>query len=241
MKLRLVFIFIFILGSLFSQTDNGRVYNMFWFGYYNYTQLNSKWNLNTDIQQRTRDGFKTQSQTLIRSAALYKINKLLSVSFGGAHFRYYIKNNLTRGEWRPWQEFGANSEYGKVRIGNRLRMEQRFNQISINEDVTEDYRFNWRFRYKIDVELPLIKTKGNTHSLSICNEFFVNSGNSIVNPFDQNRSFVSLNFQLSNSIKLLFQYMYIVQYIQAQNNYDKISVIRFNIHHTIKNERSTNK
>ena len=241
MKPRSLFIFLFVAGSLFSQSDDGRSYNMFWFGYYNFTQINSKWNINTDIQHRTKDGFETQAQTLIRTAGIYKINKLVNVSFGGAHFRYYIKNDLTRGEWRPWQEFGANSEYGKVRIGNRLRTEQRFHQMVVKGDITDDYRFNWRFRYKIDVELPFVKIRGKDHSVSLCNEFFVNAGNSIVNPFDQNRSFVSFNFKVSNNVKLLLQYMYIVQYIPAQNSYDKISVIRFNIQHTIRNERTANK
>lgn len=237
-----IFLVLFFFGGILSaQRENSRSYNMFWFGYYNNTQLKGKWNVNTDIQHRTKDGFEIQSQTLIRSAAVYKINKLLNVSFGGAHFRYYIKNDLTRGEWRPWQEFGANSEYGKVRIGNRLRAEQRFNQIAIGENVTNDYRFNWRFRYKIEVEIPLIKKVERTHSVSLCNEFFINAGKAIVNPFDQNRSFVSFNYQVSKSVKFLFQYMYIVQYIQARNNYDKISVIRFNIQHTIKNGSATGK
>ncbi|MDZ4663736.1 MAG: DUF2490 domain-containing protein [Bacteroidota bacterium] len=224
---------------MFSQSDNGHSYNMFWCGYYNYTQLNSNWNVNTDIQHRTRDGFEIQGQTLIRTAAVYKINKLLNVSFGGAHFRYYIKNDVTRGEWRPWQEFGLNSFYGKVRVGNRLRAEQRLNQIVKVVEVTNDYRFNWRFRYKVDVEFPLIKQKERTHSVSLCNEFFINSGKGINNPFDQNRTFASFNYQLSKSLKLLFQYMYIVQYVKAQNNYEKISVIRFNIHHTISNDRTS--
>lgn len=239
MYLRSILVLLFLSGTLFSQTDNGRSYNMFWFGYYNYTKLNAKWNVNTDIQHRTRDGLEIQAQTLIRTAAVYRINKWLNVSVGGAHFRYYIKNDLTRGEWRPWQEFGANSEYGKVRIGNRLRSEQRFNQIVINDEITNNYRFNWRFRHKIDVEFPLFKTKERMHSLSLCNEFFINAGKTIVNPFDQNRSFVSFNYQISKNVKLLFQYMYIIQYVQAKNNYDKVSVIRFNIQHTINNGRTS--
>ncbi len=240
MNLRYIFVLLFVSGSLFSQTDNGRSYNMFWFGYYNTTQLKGKWNVNTDLQHRTKDGFEIQSQTLIRTAALYKLNKLVNVSLGGAHFRYYIKNELTRGEWRPWQEFGLNSSYGNMRVGNRFRVEERFNQILNGEEITNDYKFNWRFRYKIDVEFPLIKLKERKHSVSLSNEFFINSGEGIINPFDQNRTFVSFNYQLSKSVKLLFQYMYVVQYTQSQNNYDKISVIRFNIHHTISNA-GTNK
>lgn len=241
MRTQFFLVLFFFVGVLNAQKENARSYNMFWFGYYNNTSLNNKWNVNTDIQHRTKNGFDIQSQTLIRSAAVYKINKALSISAGVAHFRYYIKNDLTRGEWRPWQEFGLNSEYGKVRVGNRLRSEQRFNQIAIGENVTDNYRFNWRFRYKIEVEIPLIRKVEKMHSLSLCNEFFINAGSTIVNPFDQNRSFFSFNYQLSKSVKLLFQYMYIVQYSQLQNGYDKISVVRFNIHHILGNVNSPNK
>lgn len=241
MKLLKLLIGLLSMFQLNAQKENGNSFNMFWFGYYNNTSFNQKWNVNTDIQHRTKNGFKQQSQTLIRTALVYKINKYVNVSVGGAHFRYYISNNVTRGEWRPWQEFGLNSVYSKVRIGNRLRAEQRFNQIVREKEITDDYRFNWRFRYKVELEVPLVKQNEKTHSFSFCNEFFINAGKEISNPFDQNRSFVSFNYQLSKNVKLLFQYMYIVQYQQSKNNYDRVSVIRFNVLHIIGNGNSTNK
>lgn len=224
-----------------AQRENGNSYNMIWLGYYNNTTINQKWNVNTDIQHRTKNGFAIQSQTLIRTALVHKVNKFINVSAGAAHFRYYITNSITRGEWRPWQEFGLNSIYGKVRVGNRLRSEQRFNQVVKGEEISNDYRFNWRFRYKVELELPLVKQNEKTHSVSFCNEFFINAGKEISNPFDQNRSFVSINYQLLKNVKLLFQYMYIVQFQQSKSNYDNVSVIRLNVLHTIGNGNTTNK
>ncbi len=227
--------------QLNAQKENGNSYYMFWFGYYNNASFNQKWNINTDVQHRTKNEFKQQSQTLIRTALVYKINKHVNVSVGGAHFRYYISNNVTRGEWRPWQEFGLNSVFDKVRIGNRFRVEQRFNQIIKEEKITNEYGFGWRFRYKVEFEFPLIKQNEKIHTVSFCNEYFMSVGKESHNLFDQNRSFISFNYQLSKNVKLLFQYMYILQYQESKALYDKVSVIRFNVFHTIAHGSTTSK
>jgi hypothetical protein len=234
MKAKILFVLMIIAGISRAQKESGRSYNMFWLGYYSYVQLNEKWYINSDIQHRTRDGFETQSQSLIRTAAAYKINDLFTLSAGAAHFRYYIKNDLTRGEWRPWQEISGVIRHGKIKVTNKLRTEERFNQVVVNGEVTNDYQFNWRFRYRVDVDFPLFKQNDRAHSLSVGNEFMINAGKSIINPFDQNRSSVAFNYQLSKNVRLQFQYIFIVQYVASRNAYDDISVFRFNIHHTIK-------
>jgi hypothetical protein len=228
------FLVVFAFVGILSAQKAGRSYNMFWGGYYNYIQVNSKWNINSDIQHRTRDGFETQSQSLIRTAAVYKINKVLTASGGGAHFRYYITNELTRGEWRPWQEIGASNGFGKFKISNRVRVEERFNQVAVKNVITDEYRFNWRFRYKVDLEFPLPHQGTHPSSFGLGNEFMANAGKIIKYPFDQNRTLFSYNYQVTRNVKLQLQYIYIVQYIASTDAIDKVSVFRINIHHTIK-------
>ncbi len=226
--------FILLTGNFLAQKESGNSYNLFWLAYSNNVQLNSKWNVNTDIQHRTKNGFETQSISAIRTALGYKVNRVITVSSGAAHFRYFIKNDLTRGEWRPYQEMLANLDFGTVKITNRVRTEERFNQVVVNDVLTSNYKFNWRFRYKIDLEFPLFKQDERVHSLSFGNEFMINVGKTIVNPYDQNRSSVSFNYQLSKNVKLQFQYIYIVQYIASKDNYDRISAFRLNFQHTVK-------
>jgi hypothetical protein len=216
--------------SIFAQAQNDqpRSYNMFWAGYYNYIRLNDKWNLNSDIQHRTKDGFKTNSQSLIRTGLVYKFNKTFSATAGLAHFRFYIKNDLTRGEWRPWQEIAASNVIGKLKISNRIRTEERYNQKVLSGAPINEYNYNWRFRYKIELEFPL-----GGHSIAIGNELMLNAGKTIKNQFDQNRTYISYNLRVRKNVKLQLQYLFIDQFQASLNNYDRISVIRFNIHHTI--------
>jgi hypothetical protein len=214
---------------------------MFWLGYYNSVQLNSKWNINTDIQHRTKNGYEIQSQSLIRSSLAYKFNEGIQISGGVAHFRHFLTNELNRGEWRPWQEISAAQQYDKFRLSNKIRIEQRYNQIVVADALTNYYSFNWRFRYKFDLDVVILKRLSKTHTLNIGNEFMLNAGRSVLNPFDQNRSYVSINYQIATNLKIQFQYMYIVQYLPSKINYDHISVLRFNLYHTINNERSSGK
>jgi hypothetical protein len=225
----------------FSQKSEGETYAMYWVGYYNTTQLHSKWSINTDIQHRTKNGYEIQAQSLIRSSLAYKINGSIQLSTGLAHFRHFITNQLNRGEWRPWQEVSATQEHDKLKFINKLRVEQRFNQTVYQDALTNNYVFNWRFRYRFEIEMDLFKQRTHMHSFNVGNEFMINAARSIGNPFDQNRSYVSYNYQLTDNIKLQLQYMYIIQYLASRTNYDHVSVIRFNLYHTINNEHSSNK
>jgi hypothetical protein len=232
---------LFFLTGVASAQKTGHSYSMFWGGYYNYIQLNSKWNINSDVQQRTRDGFETQSQSLIRTAAVYKINDVFNVSAGGAHFRYYLTNTLTRGEWRPWQELSASYGFGKFKLFNRFRIEERFNQAVIKNKPVNDYKYNWRFRYKVDFEFPLLHQGAHPSSFGIGNEFMLSAGKIIHYPFDQNRASVSYNYQILKNVRLQLQYIYIIQYIASADALDRISVFRINVHHTIKYGGKTSK
>lgn len=214
---------------------------MFWFGYYSSVRLNSKWNVNTDIQHRTKNGYEIQSQSLIRPSLAYKINEGIQLSAGLAHFRHFITNELNRGEWRPWQEISSTVINGKLIFTNKVRIEQRYNQIVYEGTLTKNYNSNWRFRYRFDIDYVILENLGKRHILNIGNEFMLNAGSNIQDPFDQNRSYVSFNYHIANNVKLQFQYMYIIQFMQAKINYDQISVLRFNIIHTINNGHSTNK
>ena len=168
-----VFIFfIFLTSNFFSQKETGKSYNLFWLAYSNNAQIDKKWSINTDLQHRTTNGFEKQTLSALRLALVFKLNSVIAISAGGSHFRYFIMNDLTRGEWRPHQEFLATLDFGKLKIINRVRAEERFNQVVVKDALTSDYKFNWRFRYKIDLEFPLFKQNERiTHSFCLNNNF----------------------------------------------------------------------
>ncbi len=210
--------------------------NMVWVGYFSMIKFNDKWSLNSDAQFRTRNEVKNYSQALLRTGLSYKLNEKVDVTLGLAHFRFFITNDKTRGEWRPWQEFKLNDKFGNCKLSHRFRVEQRFNETVKNSEATNDYQFNFRFRYRFDLRYPILKENksGNNIYALIGNEIMVNAGNNIsYNYFDQDRLYVGVNYEINKKIALQLQYMHVWQQASNGLTLNSNEVIRFNIYHTI--------
>ncbi len=209
--------------------------NMLWLRYYNTIAINPKWSINSDAQLRTKNWYQHFSQTVLRVGISYNINDKLTVTMGGAHFRYFIIDGVTRGEWRPWQEFAVHDRLSSIKLSHRFRLEERFNQLVKANEPTNDYVFNYRLRYKIDLLFPITKNgSGKTLILLLGNELMVNAGKAITyNYFDQNRSYLGLNLELNKKLALQLQYMHIWQQLSSGDTFLSTEVIRFNFYHTI--------
>lgn len=223
---------------MFAQTNAPLVLkdNMLWLGYYNSIVLNPRWSINSDIQFRTKEELKHYSQALIRTDVSYKSKNRLTISMGLAHFRYFVTDNKTRGEWRPWQELKLTDKIGNCKLTHRLRVEQRFNETVKNSEATNNYQFNFRFRYRLDLRYPLTKEKetGNNLFILVGNELMVNAGNIIsYNYFDQDRLYAGINYEVNKKVSLQLQYMHIWQQSSNELTLNSNEVLRFNIYHTI--------
>jgi hypothetical protein len=210
--------------------------NMVWLGYFSMIKFNERWSLNSDVQFRTRNEIKNNSQALLRTGVSYKLNEKVDVTLGMAHFRFFITNDKTRGEWRPWQEVKVLDQIGKVKLSHRFRVEQRFNELVKNREAVNEYQFNLRFRYRFDLRFPLIKEKekGNNLYGIFGNELMINAGNTIVyNYFDQNRLYTGINYEINKKIALQLQYMHLWQQASDGLSLNSNNIVRFNIYHTI--------
>lgn len=237
MKTKLVFVLAVLGLQIFPQESAVQMkhVNQVWEGYFNSVVLNEKWSVNSDIQFRTKDWFNEPSQVLIRSGIQRKLNGKLSFSAGIAHFRFYLSDIVTRGEWRPWQEINWSENHRKLKLNHRLRTEERFNQKYKNEEWENEYVFNWRFRYKLELQFPLISRNEKALYLTLANEILINAGKTIKhNYFDQNRLSAGLNIELNKNFTLQPQFIYICQQDANGETLNKISVIRLNLLHKIK-------
>ncbi len=220
-----------------SQTDiqKHQYSKMLWAGYYNQISLNEKWNINSDIQFRTKNWYQNPSQALIRTGLVYKANQKISLTAGLAHFRFFITDTKTRGEWRPWQEVSYTDLIGKFQLVQRVRIEERFNQKISGTNTLNEYSYNWRFRYRIDLQYPLYKTEEKGIWVVVGNEIMINAGQNIVyNYFDQNRTYAGINYQANKNITFQIQGMLIWQLLSNGITIDNVTVFRFNILHKIK-------
>lgn len=203
--------------------------NMFWAGYYNTSRLNNKWSLASDAQMRTKDWTHKWSQLLIRSGAGYTFNNRVSVTAGLAFFKnaqHVGKDLFLKNEWRPWQEVSCQQLLHKINFNQRLRCEQRFLQVINNNELTKNYQYIFRLRYKFEFQFPL---KAHNIKLLAANEVMVNPGyihNSLF--FDQNRTFAGINFKLNSTSSLQCQYVKVFQWHGNTYVMDNQNVVRVN-------------
>lgn len=203
--------------------------NMLWAGYYNTVRLNNKWSLASDAQIRTKEWTNKWSQILVRSGTGYSLNNHVSITVGFAFFKnaqYAGEDLLLKNEWRPWQEVSYQFLLHKTNLAQRLRSEQRFLQLVKNNELTKNYQYFFRLRYKFEFQFPL---KANKIKLLAANEVMVNPGyihNSLF--FDQNRTSAGVSFKLNSTSALQCQYVKIFQWHSNSSVMDDQNVVRVN-------------
>ncbi len=226
-------IFLMLCSSIMYGQEAKKTSNyttMFWFGHYSQIKLNKYLSINTDIQFRTREGIKHPSQALVRTGLQYKRNEKFSFTGGMAHFRFFINDYKTRGEWRPWQEFAIMDQHNKLQLVHRFRVEERFNQQTKGNLVLDTYNFSFRFRYKMDMQYLLRSSNKESLKVTLGNEVMLNAGRTIkYNYFDQNRISIGLLVDYLPNFIVQTQYIFINQQMQDGLTVNQSSVFRVNV------------
>lgn len=204
--------------------------NILWAGYNNTLRFNKKWSLVTDAQVRTTDWANKWLLYAFRSGLSYNFNDNFAVSSGLTLFRtaqYAGKDFFFKNEWRPWEEVSYNLKLNKTNFFQRLRTEQRFLQLTLNNKKTNSYQYIFRLRYKFEWQFPL---QENNVRLLVGNEIMVNPGyisNTLF--FDQNRTSAGINFKLNSNTNLQCQYIKIFQWHSSTSVLEDQNVFRVNI------------
>ncbi|MEO7768770.1 MAG: DUF2490 domain-containing protein [Ferruginibacter sp.] len=208
--------------------------NQVWFGYFNQTRYSNKWGLWADLQLRTREDFVNNfSQSIVRLGLIYCINDATKLTAGYAYSSIYpadAHKKVTQPEHRPWQQIQWQTSYGKKRMVQRVRLEERYRRKILNDSTLgTGNNFNYRIRYNILYDIPFSK-KGvvpNSWSLVVNDEIHINFGKEIINNyFDQNRFFTGLKYQTNVQNNLQFGYMNLFQQLPAGNKYRSLHTIR---------------
>ncbi len=228
---RIIVCCIIMLATAFSakaqNTKSTENINQLWFGYFNQARFSDKWGGWADLHLRTKEDFVNNfSQSIIRLGLTYYVNDVTKLTAGYAYVSIYpadAHRKITRPEHRPWQQIQWHTKYGKKRMMQWFRLEERYRRKILNDSTLADgNNFNFRIRYNIWYDVPLGK-KGvvpNSLSFILNNEVHINLGKQIVNNyFDQNRFFVGLKYQIDDHSNLQFGYMNLFQQLAPGNKY----------------------
>jgi hypothetical protein len=216
-------------------------YEQIWFQYFNQTRFSNKWGLWFDAGYRTKDDLVKGTSTLLaRVGAIYYVNSNTRLMGGYAFFNAYpLEANIdvSQPEHRLWQQVQFQTNYPKLTMTNSIRFEQRWRQKIIAPDrLGDEFNFNYRLRFGINLQYPLRHKKNEAGDLSLVlgDEVMLNFGKQVVyNYLDQNRLFGGFRyfFNQSNSLTLLYMNSYSQTNVQAL--YRVFNVIRISYFHNI--------
>ena len=209
--IRPVFVFVFLFANYFSFSQGNQVIekNMQWVQYYTTTHFNTDWALQFDAGYRLQNNFNNKVGYIARAAIAFRENSNWSFAAGLGYLGNYSNDVLSRTEVRPHQEVNYKTNWKKLGISNRLRIEERF---LLNKNQTNS--FSMRFRYSLMFKLKLFTWSGNSHhfDLHFGNEIFLQALKETINTaFQQNRLMFSPTLVLKNlSVGLTFTKKYTV-------------------------------
>jgi hypothetical protein len=190
---------------------------------------------------RTKDDLiKGTSTLLVRVGAIYYLNKNTRLMGGYAFFNAYpleANIDIPQPEHRLWQQLQFQTNYPKLTMTNTVRFEQRWRQKIIAPDRLDDeFNFNYRLRFGINLQYPLRNKKNEAGDLSLVlgDEVMLNFGKQVVyNYLDQNRLFGGFRYHFNSQNSISMLYMNSFSQINLPGLYRVFNVIRVSYFHNI--------
>ena len=233
-------IFIFFSTFLFGQ-KNVENQQLLWYGYYNKLQINKNWVLNSEVQERHFYQPLVQHQLVFRTNLDRRILDDINVSLGFVVFLQSpndpeSESTLMVPELRTDFSFNAKKKYKYFNVNQRFKVEARFFHQTENNELVGGYQFsNFRMRYQLGLDIPLIKKQdAEKLILKIKDEVMFNFGKNIVkNVFDQNRIYIGLNYPMNKNLAFEAGYLNWFQQRPSGTDFYNRDIIRFSVFHTI--------
>lgn len=201
---------VFFLNNIKGQNAEESLGN--WLMYFGTHKLNEKYSLHYETQLRNYEIVSNFNQLLPRVGLNYHINKNTSITTGYA----WIPTQTSMGEGfdgdlvtenRIWQQFILKNVINRVKIRHRYRLEQRWikSQYHLNQiNPITNTTYKNRARYMLSLRIPISKNEESPLFISLYDEIFLNISDT---PFDQNRLFAALGYQINKQMNCQVGYL----------------------------------
>lgn len=200
-----------------------------WVSLNSVTKFSQNWGIAADIHLRSNEFFEDTNFFLLRGGLSYIPSAKFSFTAGFVHLWLSPKNaswTTISDENRPYQQLQMNTKSGKINIIQRIRNEQRWQEIVINDVATGKNKFSNRVRYLLGTTIPIFNKK-SAPILIVSDELLVQFGKDIVlNTFDQNRIFIGIKQSINPKLSFDFGYMNIYQQKSSGYQYDMSHTLR---------------
>ncbi|MEY4930526.1 MAG: hypothetical protein RI909_1250 [Bacteroidota bacterium] len=237
-SLWLLIIFNLSGAVVWSQEKETEYREQTWLGYFNQSRFTNKSGLWIDVHARLTDQFINRTGlSIVRAGYTYYVSDQVRLTSGYAYITQYgVGSSPNVPEHRPWQQVQWFEKKNKFTMMQWFRVEERFRRKVASGALTDDYNFNWRFRYNISFTIPLKGKPGaaKTPFVFLNDEVHINAGKKIgVNYFDQNRLFIGFGYQFTTHLNAQLGYMYVFQQLPEVNKFVHIDAIRLFVFHNL--------
>lgn len=225
-------------APLCAQVRKATYNDIAWACYFGDHKITNKWGLHTEYQWRRTHFGQHAQQSLARVGVNYKLHERLTLTVGYGLIHTYSYGELpiarlnnageaqTFAEHRIYQDASLTDKVGKLEIGHRFRLEQRYVALfydTENNHIAGKWRLFNRFRYRLRLAYPLTE-KWYAHGY---NELFIGFGKDVgYNIFDQNRINVGLGYKLNKQAKI--EAGYFSQTLQKARLSNNLAVFEYN-------------
>jgi len=183
-------------------------------------KLNEHWGIVADLHERRNNFFAQNDFHFVRTGISYQLDKNVSFVLGYGHmWMAPSKVGYTEfaNENRIYEQVQFTSAYKKINFLQRLRSEQRWKEVLVNDKHVDSSYFTQRFRYLLSTTIPVFKSK-KLPSLVVADEVCLQFGKNIgYNTFDQNRLFFGIKQFITPALNCDMGYMAVFQ--QKDNGY----------------------
>jgi hypothetical protein len=188
-----------------------------WLGYITQSRMSESFSVWNDFHW-VPDGFG-----VLRTGGSYHFNdKLNIITTGGYAYLWFhppSSSGTGRPEHRPWGQTTASHRSNQFSFLHRVRYEARFRKNVIKEEFQNEFNFNFRLRYLLQMRyfFPNQTQTGKWFAMA-SDEILFNAGKEISSGFrmDQNRISLGIGFQYKN---FTVQVAYMNQLIEAPNDF----------------------
>lgn len=232
------FLFFFQINQISVHSQTTKQVNhqsQTWFSVNTVAGLNKNWSLLLDAHTRRTHFLANNSFNFLRAGVQYAITKNSKVAAGYAHLWLYptAKNMHTvTNENRIYQQFSFSSKWKNVKMLQRIRNEQRWQQQIVSDEFTGKSLFSNRVRYLVSFTIPVFKN-AKLPALAVADEIMFQAGKEIVyNSFDQNRIFIGIKQRISATLSFDTGYMLVYQQKKSGYQYDLNQTYRLFFYYT---------
>jgi hypothetical protein len=239
--IQLLILFILSNFTLIAQVKtNVNHQNLLWTRYYNQLELNTKWSIHSEFDNRIFLNPMVQNLFVVRVQGRYKVIDQTELGAGFAYFSVAtqdpdIDSQFNKPEYRLQQDVTMKQNSSKINVNQRFQIEERFFQNFDSQSLQGGVSFAMRFRYRLQGDYMLWDKKNQYLKTIISDEIMINTTDKIVKAtFDQNRIYAGLQYGINSTLAVEIGYMNSFQQRATGVDYYDRNIIRFSIYNKLK-------